>query len=94
MGGHLPGDKVTDEIAKIRGKEKVKEEEAKVTKEEINAEIDNMLERYSEIAVKEGKVENGNIAIIDFEGVMVKGCKLLIIIYLYIIIIIYKYISL
>ena len=47
---------------------KVKEEEVKVTKEEINAEIDNMLERYSEIAVKEGKVENGNIAIIDFEG--------------------------
>ena len=47
---------------------KVKEEEVKVTKEEINAEIDNMLERYSEIAVKEGKLENGNIAIIDFEG--------------------------
>ena len=36
---------------------KVKEEEVKVTKEEINAEIDNMLERYSEIAVKEGKVD-------------------------------------
>jgi hypothetical protein len=27
------------------------------SKEEINAEIDNMLERYSEIAVKEGKVK-------------------------------------
>ena len=47
---------------------KVKEEEAKVSHEEIEAEIDNMLERYSEIAVKEGKLENGNIAIIDFEG--------------------------
>ena len=37
--------------------EDIKEEEVKVTKEEINAEIDNMLERYSEIAVKEGKVD-------------------------------------
>lgn len=46
----------------------VKEEEAKVTKEEIETEINNMLERYSEIAIKEGNVEKGNIAIIDFEG--------------------------
>ena len=46
----------------------VKEEESKVTKEEIETEINNMLERYSEIAIKEGNVEKGNIAIIDFEG--------------------------
>ena len=34
----------------------VKEEESKVTKEEIETEINNMLERYSEIAIKEGNV--------------------------------------
>ena len=46
----------------------VKKEEVKVTKEEIEHEIGHILERYSELKVKEGKVEEGNIAIIDFEG--------------------------
>ena len=46
----------------------IKKEEAKVTKEEIEHEMHHILERYAEIATKEGKVENGNIAIIDFEG--------------------------
>lgn len=46
----------------------IKKEEAKVTKEEIEHEMHHVLERYAEIATKEGKVENGNIAIIDFEG--------------------------
>ncbi len=46
----------------------VKADKVKVTKEEIEHEISHMLERFQEEAVKEGKVENGNIAIIDFEG--------------------------
>lgn len=46
----------------------VQKEEVKVTKEEIAHEIGHILERYSELKVKEGTVENGNIAIIDFEG--------------------------
>ena len=47
---------------------KVKKEEVKVTKEEIEEEISHLLERYTELVTKEGKVENGNVAVIDFEG--------------------------
>ena len=47
----------------------VKKEEVKVSKEEINHEIEHLLERYTELVTKEnGKVENGNVAVIDFEG--------------------------
>lgn len=46
----------------------VKKEKVKVTKEEVEHEIHHILERYAEIATKEGKIENGDIAIIDFEG--------------------------
>ncbi len=47
----------------------VKKEEVKVTKEEINHEIEHLLDRYTELVTKEkGKVEKGNIAVIDFEG--------------------------
>ena len=47
----------------------VKAEEVKVTKEEIEHEIGHLLERFTETRIKEdGAVENGNIAIIDFEG--------------------------
>lgn len=47
---------------------KVKKEKVKVTKEEVEHEISHLLERYTEYVVKDGKVENGNIAVIDFEG--------------------------
>ena len=48
---------------------KIKKEEVKVTKEEIEHEMGHLLERYEEIKVKEtGALENGNVAIIDFEG--------------------------
>ena len=47
---------------------KVKKDEVKVTKEEIEEEISHLLERYTELVTKEGKVENGNVAVIDFEG--------------------------
>ena len=46
----------------------VKKETVKVTKEEIEHSIDHMREHYKENILKEGKVENGDIAIIDFEG--------------------------
>ena len=46
----------------------IKKEEVEVTKEEIEHEIGHILDRYSELKVKEGTVEEGNIAIIDFEG--------------------------
>lgn len=47
----------------------VKKEEAKVSKEEIEAEIKNLQSRFAEIIVKEdGVVQNGDIAVIDFEG--------------------------
>ena len=47
----------------------VKKEAVKVTKEEINKKIDTLLKGYAELVVKEtGKVEAGDIAVIDFEG--------------------------
>ena len=46
----------------------VKKESVEVTKEEIKKALDETLNRYAENVVKEGKVENGDIAIIDFEG--------------------------
>ena len=47
---------------------KVKKEETKVTKEEIDETIEQMRNRYAENMIKEGVIENGDIAIIDFEG--------------------------
>ena len=56
------------EIKKYKGL-KIKKEEAKITKEEIDHEINHLLGKYSELVVKEfGEVEAGNIAVIDFEG--------------------------
>ena len=46
----------------------VKKEEVKVTKKEINEEIDNLRNRYADLEIKSGKIENGDIAVIDFEG--------------------------
>jgi trigger factor len=46
----------------------VKKETVKVTKKEIEEAIEHMREHYKENVVKEGKVENGDIAVIDFEG--------------------------
>ena len=48
---------------------KVTKKKAKVTKEEIEHEISHILDRYTDLVEKkDGKVENGNIAVIDFEG--------------------------
>lgn len=47
---------------------KVKKEKAKVTREEIDNSIKELLNEYAEVVVKEGNVESGDIAIIDFAG--------------------------
>ena len=47
---------------------KIKPEKVEVTDEEINHELGHLLERYTELVNKDGKVENGDVAIIDFEG--------------------------
>ena len=47
---------------------KIKKDELVVTDEEIDHEVGHLLEHYAELVVKEGKVENGDIVIIDYEG--------------------------
>ena len=55
-------------IKKYKGL-KIKPEKVEVTDEEINHELSHLLERYTELVTKEkGKVEDGDVAIIDFEG--------------------------
>ena len=46
----------------------VKKEVAKVTKEEIDNEVNNLRNRYADLVIKDGKIEKGDIAVIDFEG--------------------------
>lgn len=46
----------------------VKKSEVKVTKKEIDEEVEKTRKRFAENVVKEGKIANGDIAIIDFEG--------------------------
>lgn len=46
----------------------VKKETVKVTKEEIDTEINNLRNRYADLVIKDGKIESGDIAVIDFEG--------------------------
>ena len=47
----------------------IQKEEVKVADEEVEHELGHLLERYSELVLKEeDTVENGDIAIIDFEG--------------------------
>ena len=47
---------------------KVKKDELVVTDEEINHEIEHLLEHYSELVIKDGKVENKDTVIIDYVG--------------------------
>ncbi len=54
-------------IKKYKGL-KVEQTKVEVTKEEIEHEIKHLLEHYAEVTVKDGKVEEGDIAVIDFEG--------------------------
>lgn len=46
----------------------IKPDPVEVTDEEINHELTHLLERYTELATKDGAIENEDIAIIDYEG--------------------------
>ena len=46
----------------------VKKENVKVSKEEIDHALEETLNRYAESVIKDGKVENGDTVVIDFEG--------------------------
>ena len=46
----------------------IKKDKVKVSKDEIDHELGHILERFTELVTKDGKVEKGDIAIIDFEG--------------------------
>ena len=46
----------------------VKKEKAKVTKEEIDHQLEHLIEQYADMVIKEGKIEEGDTAVIDFEG--------------------------
>ena len=47
---------------------KTKKAKVEVTKEEINDAIEHMRSHYAENVLKEGSIEEGDIAVIDFEG--------------------------
>lgn len=47
---------------------KVKKDKVKVSKEEIEHEVGHILDRYAELVSKDGAVEEGDTAIIDFKG--------------------------
>ena len=46
----------------------IKKEETTVTNEELEKAIEEMRNHYADYAIKTGKIENGDIAVIDFEG--------------------------
>ena len=54
-------------LGKYKGLD-VKKDIVKVTKKEVSEAIEQMRQRYMENIDKEGKVANGDVAIIDFEG--------------------------
>ena len=57
----------TANVKKYKGL-KVEKEKVKVTKKEIEEEIDRLRNQYAEIELKEGKIVKGDTAVIDFEG--------------------------
>ncbi len=46
----------------------VKKEKVEVSKDEIDHQIEHLREQYADMIIKEGKIENGDTAVIDFEG--------------------------
>ncbi len=47
---------------------KVKKDEVKVSSKEVEDSLESMRKRFAEVITKDGKVENGDTVIIDFEG--------------------------
>ena len=55
-------------VSKYKGL-KIQPEKVEVSEEEVNHELGHLLEKYTELVTKEsGTVEDGNVAVIDFEG--------------------------
>ncbi len=54
-------------IKKYKGL-KVEEVKVEVTDEEVEKEIEKIQQQYAEIVLKTGNIENGDTAVIDFEG--------------------------
>ncbi len=48
----------------------IKKDAVKVTKKDVDAEIENLRKEYADLQVKNGVIEKGDTAIIDFEGFM------------------------
>jgi trigger factor len=48
----------------------IKKDVVKVTKKDVDAEIEKLRKEYADLQVKEGAIENSDTAIIDFEGFM------------------------
>lgn len=46
----------------------VKKEEVKVTQEDVENEIKIIQKQYADLVIKDGKIQDGDIAIIDFDG--------------------------
>lgn len=46
----------------------VEKKAVKITKKDVENEIENMRKNYADLKVKDGKIEEGDTAIIDFEG--------------------------
>lgn len=46
----------------------VKKEKVKISDEDITKQIDNLRGQYVDMVIKDGKIENGDTAVIDFEG--------------------------
>lgn len=46
----------------------VKKESVKVTDKDVEEEIKKIQKEYADLQVKEGKIESGDVAVIDFEG--------------------------
>lgn len=46
----------------------IKLDDSKVTKEEVEKEINNLLEQNSELVLKEGVAEKGDVVVMDFKG--------------------------
>ena len=47
---------------------KVKKPSVKVTDKDVEEEIEKLKKEYADLAVKDGKIEKGDTAVIDFEG--------------------------
>ena len=47
---------------------KIKKETAKVSKKEVEDKLSELQKQYSEVLVKEGSIEEGDTAVIDFDG--------------------------